>query len=409
MHQNKPEVIGGVDTHLETHVAAVINTNGQILGTDSFPATLRGYQRLVRWMSRFGPIQDIGIEGTGAYGMGLVRYCHDQGVSVAEVNRPDRQRRRRLGKSDTVDAEAAARAVLAGDGVAVPKTADGSAEALRALKIARRSAVKQRTQIELQIRDLIVTAPDDLRQDLQPLRTPARVQKCARFHAEPAVCPRSATKTALRSLARRHQHISEEVALLDGQILELCKQTNRALLGAQCVGSETAAALLIAAGDNPTRMHSEAAFAALCGTSPIKASSGHIVRHRLNRGGNRQANEAIYHIVKVRMSKDPETKAYLQRRTAEGKTKAEIMRSLKRYVAREVYNLITNPPEVPKGQNLRAKREATGISLNKAARDLGVQPTKLSTIERELTHDTNFASRYHDWLNVHSQNAPQAA
>ena len=411
MHQTRPEVIGGVDTHLETHVAAVINSNGQILGTRSFPATLRGYQQLARWVGSYGTVKAIGVEGTGSYGLGLVRHCHGVGISVEEVNRPDRQRRRRLGKSDTVDAEAAARAVLSGDGVAVPKTANGKVEALRALKIAKRSAVKQLTQIELQIRDLIVTAPDDLRQSLQPLKAAGRVRKCARFHAEPAVCPRSATKAALRSLARRHQHIDQEAGLLDDQILTLCKQANKALLGATGVASNTAAALLIAAGDNPGRMHSEASFAALTGTSPIEASSGRVVRHRVNRGGNRQANEAIYHIVKVRMRHDLATKAYVERRTTEGKTKPEIIRSLKRYVAREVYNLITNPPEVPHGSDLRTQRERTGLSLSHAARTLGVQPTKVSTIERELTHDTQFANRYQQWLHqqVDTQRHQRAA
>lgn len=409
MHQYKPEVIGGVDTHLETHVAAVINTNGQILGTGSFPATLRGYQQLVRWMNGHGEIQDIGIEGTGSYGMGLIRFCHERGVGVQEVNRPDRQRRRRLGKSDTVDAESAARAVLAGDGTAIPKTANGTSEALRALKVARRSAMKQRTQVELQIRDLIVTAPDDLRQVLQSLKTSARVGKCARFHSEPALCPRSATKTALRCLARRHQHISEEIDTLDVQMLELCKRANRALLGARCVGPQAAAALLIAAGDNPDRLHSEASFAALTGTSPVQASSGRLSRHRLNRGGNRQANEAIYHIVKVRTSHDPATKAYLERRTTEGKTKPEAFRSLKRYVAREVFNLITNPPVVPHGADLRALRKTLKITGSHVARVFAVDPNKVSRIERELDFDNDFSKRYQQWLTDQKDTLPVAA
>ncbi len=276
-------VIGGVDTHKDVHVAAVIDARGQILATASFAATAKGYRQLLGWLRSFGELAMVGVEGTGAYGAGLARLLAAEGARVVEVNRPNRQARRRRGKSDTADAEAAARAVLSGEASGTPKSADGGAEALRALRVARRSAVKARTQAGNQIGDLIVTAPQELRDKLTGLGAGRRVAACTALRPGATLDPVAATKRSLRLLARRHQMLSAEIDELDAAIAAACADANRALLSARGVGPDVASALLVAAGDNPERMQTEGSFAALCGVSPVEASSGKITRHRLNR------------------------------------------------------------------------------------------------------------------------------
>lgn len=400
MHREPGEVVGGVDTHLEVHVAAVIDHIGRILATESFSASPKGYQRLLAWMRSHGELCCVGVEGTGAYGAGLARHLAQNGVEVIEVNRPDRQRRRRRGKSDTTDAEAAARAVLSGEAAVIPKTADGQVEGLRALRIARRSARKARTQTALQIRDLILTAPDGLRDQLQTLETPDRAKRCARFRCGDPTDPTQAIKRALRILGRRYEHLSEELAELDGVIAELCAEINPALMGAKGVGPEVAATLLVIAGDNPARLHSDAALAALCGASPIEASSGRTVRHRLNRGGNREGNNALWRIALVRMATCPRTRAYVERRTAEGRTKKEIIRCLQRYVAREIHTLLVKDHTIITGAELRAARNRNKQTLTEAATAMNTCPIAISRLERGITHNTDLATRYHDWLNA---------
>lgn len=398
MQHDQIDVTGGVDTHSRVHVAAVVDGVGRILGTQSFPASLSGYRRLLRWLQRHGNVISVGIEGTGSYGVGLSRFLASEGIDVVEVNRPNRQTRRRRGKSDTVDAEAAARAALNGEASAAPKSSDGPVESVRVLRLARRSAIKARTQAANQIRDLVVTAPDGLRSRLEDLDTDARVPVCARFRTGDVSDPAEATKSALRTLARRHQDLTDEVHALDAQIARLCAEINPALLAARGIGPEVAATLLVSAGDNPHRMRSESAFAALCGASPVEASSGKVTRHRLNSGGDRDANNALWRIVIVRMSSDERTKAYVARRTLEGKSKKEIIRCLKRHVAREVFRLLTNPPPVITGHDLRAERLDAGLTLATAAEALGTWPIRLSELERGLTHDAELAHRYQLYL-----------
>lgn len=399
MQQHDRAVTGGVDTHSDQHVAAVVDDVGRILDTSAFPATGAGYQGLLRWMASFGTISRIGVEGTGAYGSGLARYLATQGIEVVEVNRPNRQVRRRRGKSDTTDAEAAARAALNGEAAAIPKAADGPIEALRALRVARRSALKASTQASNQIRDLVVTAPEELRARLRDLDTGQRIAICARLRVGQVTNALEATKAALVSLARRHQDLSREIAGLDATIATLTAQANPGLLGAFGVGPDTASALLVAAGDNPDRMASEASFAALCGASPVEASSGKVVRHRLNLGGNREANHALWRIVMVRLSRrHGPTLAYYERRREEGHSDREIMRCLKRYVAREVYRLITRPEAVPSGDQLRAAREACDLPLRVPADQLGCSINTISRLERGVIHNAELASRYRVWL-----------
>lgn len=336
-------VTGGVDTHKDTHMAVVIDEVGRVLGTKEFPVNAKGYAGLLAWMASHGALVKVGVEGTGSYGAGLARHLAASGVTVVEVNRPNRQTRRRRGKSDPTDAEAAARAALNGEAAAAPKSKDGAVEALRALRVARRGAVKARTQAANALRDLVVSAPEALRGRLVGLSTEKRVDLAARFRPGKLTDPTEATKEAMRSLAQRHQDLSAEIARLDAGLEQLLPEAApQEFLDKTGVGTQVAATLLATVGDNPDRLRSESAFAALCGASPVDASSGKQVRHRLNQGGDRQANSALWRIVFTRMSCDPRTKAYVARRTTEGKTTKEIIRCLMRYVAREVYrSLVT--------------------------------------------------------------------
>jgi transposase len=282
-----------------------------------------------------------------SYGAGLARHLKAAGISVVEVERPKRGHRRRNGKSDPIDAEAAARAVLAGEAVGEPKSGDGRVEMIRTLRSARRSAVKARTQAANQLQALLAqTAPEELlRHRLRQLPTKEElVATCARFHAgnDPDNV-QTATKFALRSVARRHKALSEEIAELDAQLDRLVAEAAPGLISPPAIGTHHAATLLVVAGDNPQRLNKEASFASLCGVSPVEASSGRVVRHRLNRGGNRDANRALHMICVVRMGVDQRTREYVARRTAEGKSKWEIMRCLKRYIAREVYRILVLP------------------------------------------------------------------
>jgi transposase len=337
-------VILGVDTHLDFHVAVALDHLGRRLGESSVPATVKGYERLLRWAECFGPVRCAGVEGTSSYGAGLARHLRARGIEVLEVERLKHRRRSsrsNVEKSDPSDAEAAARAVLAGEASGVPKSGDGEVEMIRTLRAARRSAIKARTQAANQLQGLRVTAPEQLRHRLRGLSTKELVCVAARFRLgdDPRDVP-TATKFALRSVARRYEAFSEEIADLDVHLDRLVAQVAPELVALPGIGTDNAATLLIVAGDNPQRLGSEASFANLCGVSPIEASSGKVVRHRLNRGGNREANRALYMICLARMRRDPRTKEYVARRTAEGKSKREIVRCLKRYVAREIYRVL---------------------------------------------------------------------
>src|ERR671912_698713 len=274
----------------------------------------------------------------------LAHHLRAAGISVMEVQRPKRRHLRRQGKSDPIDAEASARAVLAGETVGEPKSGDGQVEMIRSLRSARQSAVKARSQAANQLKALLVTAPEDLRLRLRRLPTKELVATCARFRLGSDLDDvRTATRFALRSLARRHEALSEEIAELDAQLDHLVAEVALGLISRPAIGTHHAATLLVLAGDNPQRLNNDASFASLCGVSPIEASSGKVVRHRLNRGGNRDANRALHMICVVRMGSDRRTQHYVARRTAEGKSKWEIMRCLKRYIAREVYRVLVPP------------------------------------------------------------------
>lgn len=342
LHPPPTAVIGGIDTHKDTHTAVAIAQDGRTLGVIEVRACSRGYQQLHEWFAAFGPVACVGVEGTGSYGAGVSRFLHEHSVKVLEVNRTNRQHRRRRGKSDPADAEAAARCVLAGQAVGVPKSQDGAVEALRLLRAQRRSAIKARTQAANQLRAILSTAPDQLRSRLRN-KTLLSIVKTAvafRVSAEPGASLVAITRHVLRGLARRWRVLDDEVRNLDRTVEVYVRAIAPSLLERTGIGPEVASALLVAAGDNPERLGSESSFAALCGVSPVDASSGRQKRHRLNRAGNRDANRALWVIAFSRMKCDARTIAYSDRRRAEGLSRKEILRCLKRYIAREVFGLL---------------------------------------------------------------------
>jgi len=330
-------ITGGVDTHADVHVAAALDPIGGLLGVQEFPATSAGYARLLGWLGGFGTVCLVGIEGTGSYGAGLARHIAAAGIRVVEVDRSDRQDRRRRGKSDPLDAISAARAAQSGRAAGMPKGRDGQVEAIRALMVAKRTARSERIQTINQARSLIVTGPEDLRARFARHSADDLVAELASLRPRPGSMIRYHTLLSLRELGRRAGFLDGQLQRLDELIVPLVTARAPGLLALYGVGHDTAAKLLIAAGDHPERLRSEAAWAHLCATAPIPASSGKVTRHRLNPGGDRQANHALYRIVITRMSSHPPTRAYVDRRTTEGLSKKEIIRCLKRYVAREVY------------------------------------------------------------------------
>ena len=341
----------GVDTHIDQHVGVALDQFGRRLGTRSVPTTPAGFATLLAWAGGFGVIERIGIEGTGSYGAGLARWLGARGLTIVEVERPHRhgrQVRRRRGKSDPLDAEAAARAVQAGTVTGQPKAGDGQVEMIRTLRLARRSAMKARTQAANQLHALVVTAPDDLRARLRPLTMTELITLVAAFlpvrTGTALGTPLAAAKLALKGLAIRYRQLSAEIDALDMHLEQLVSTVAPQLLAVKGVGTDIAGALLVAAGDNLERLRSEAAFASLCGVAPIPASSGKTSRHRLSRGGDRDANRALYLLAVGRMGWDPATRTYVTRRIADGLSKAEIIRCLKRYLAREIYRLLVKPP-----------------------------------------------------------------
>ena len=335
------KVIVGVDTHKYVHVAVAIDTRGARLGDHAFVANAGGYRALIRWADTHGRVEAFGVEGTGSYGAGLTWAVRRTGHRVVEVNRGDRRTRRTAGKSDTIDAEVAARSVLAGQSTATPKTADGVVEMMRQLKIARDTAVKARTAAMITLKQLVVHAPPQLREALQALTDHRLLTRCAALRPGPLDTPAAAAKHTLRSIARRWFTLAEEITTHDRHLTRLTTETSPSLCESFGVGANTAAELLILCGDNPTRIRSEAAFAKLCGACPIPASSGRTTgRHRLYRGGHRQANAALYRAVIVRMRFHQPTRDYVARRSADGRTKREIIRCLKRFLAREPYQRV---------------------------------------------------------------------
>jgi transposase len=341
--QSTVEVIGGIDTHAHTHHAAALNAaTGKLLGDQEFPATAKGYAQLLRWLAAFGVVVKVGMEGTGSYGAGLCRFLQARGVTVIEVGRPNRQARRLQGKSDPLDAIAAARAVLAETASTTPKLRTGPVESIRVLHTTRSSAVKARKAAINQMHGLLAGAPEALREKLAGPGRAALVRRCSRLRPGHAAMadPGAAVTAMLKTLARRVTYLDGEIADLDAQLDALTATTAPATRSINGVGVHATAQLLATAGENAHRITSEAALARLCGIAPIPASSGLHARHRLHRGGDRAANRAIHLIVVNRLRWDERTRTYAQRRTTEGKSTKDIIRCLKRAVVRELYRAL---------------------------------------------------------------------
>jgi len=348
MNHEAELVYAGVDTHTDTHHVAVIGAHGRELGDTQVPATAAGYRQALAFLARWPDVVEVGVECTGSYGAALTRELRAAGYAVIEVNRPNRFDRRAHGKTDTFDAYSAAEAVMTGRAHSAPKGADGLVEALRALRTTRSSALRERTATINQIKAMLIAGPEPLRARHRGLSNTRLTATLAA--TRPTCTPVSATEAtayALRVLARRYLLLSEQITDLTGHLHRLLADHAPALMAVFGAGPDTVAQLLITAGDNPDRLRSEAHFAALAGACPIPASSGKTNRHRLNRGGDRQANSALYHVVIVRMRHDPTTRDYVARRTAEGRTKMEIIRCLKRYLARQLYPLIRDVLQPP--------------------------------------------------------------
>jgi transposase len=330
-------VIIGVDTHKDVHAAAVLDERGVLLDCALFDADRAGYQALIDWGTRFGTPMRFGIEGTGSYGRGLASAVRRSGHDVVEVARPNRADRYRRGKSDLIDAENAARAVLAGTADAVPKDSEGTIEMIRHIKVAKDAAVKARTVAMQTLKALLITAPDELREALQPLSDTVLLRRCAALRPGELTSVTAAAKHSLKAVAQRWISLNEEITNHERLLGALVERTAPQLTAGIGIGPDNASELLLTFGDNAARVRSQAAFIKLCGVCPVPASSGKTIRHRLNRGGHRQANAALHRIVIVRMKYHEPTRAYVARRITEGKTKPEIMRCLKRYVAREIW------------------------------------------------------------------------
>lgn len=344
------QIFIGVDTHKANHIAVALNAQGARLGTMTISANEDGYRRLDAWATGLGRVTAFGIEGTGSYGAGLSRDLQARGHTVLDVMRPNRQLRYLHGKSDSLDAEGAARSILNGQATAIAKSQGGTSEMIRHLKVARDSAVKAKSQAMITLKTLIINAPAELRASLEHIRGPiSLVRHLAALRPGEIISPTASAKTALRSIARRWLALHDEVQQHEAELERMVADKAPDLMQAYGISTLTVAEMLILVGDNPERIRSEAALAKLCGVCPIPASSGKTVRMRLNRGGNRQANAALYRVAIVRMRDHTETKLYAARRMAEGKTRREIVRCIKRYIVREIFTALCRPklPALP--------------------------------------------------------------
>jgi transposase len=389
------QLVAGIDTHKNTHHVAIVDHLGRPIADHQFHATGRGYAQVIDFFHAHGQVECVGIEGTGSYGAGIARELAGAGFTVVEIIRQNRQARRLRGKSDPIDAHQAALAVLTGADT-VPKTADGLVESLRILTTERRSAAKAKSQTMNQIHALLVTAPEPVRATYRALGSTKLVKTLARTRPSGSgFLPDLVTRQTLKRLASRYLSLQDEIDEIEEQLDPLVRAVNPTLLSLSGIGLVTAAALLVAAGDNPERLTTRATFAALAGVAPQPASSGQRTRHRLSRGGNRQANAALHRIVLLRRRhQEPRTMAYFDRRRAEGLTDRDIMRCLKRHVANEVYSALLNPAtESPTGRQLRIERQRIGIPISILAASLGVPYQRLRRLEIGTRADPELEQR----------------
>lgn len=392
-------IVAGADTHADTIHVAAISMTGAAIGDREFATTRAGYSAAIKYLTALGQVQRVGVEGTASYGAGFTRALIAAGFEVVEVTRAVKSTRRLKGKSDPLDAYSAARTVLAGHGLATPK--DDATAGLRALHIARRSAVKHRTAVINQLKAMLVSAPDAVREKYSGLTTFRLIEALSRCRPDTLADPwAQSVLMAAKLLAQRVQFLETQAQTLESQIDALVSAANPGLRAAYGVGADTAAQLLITAGANPHRLHHEAAFAALCGVAPVPASSGKTNRHRLSRGGDRAANNALHRIALVRLAHHQPTKDYSQRQLLGGhsKSRMEVLRKLKRAIAREIFKLLTRHIAVPEYNDLRPARQAKNITVTAAAKHFGVWPATISRIERGQQRDDTFAETYRNWL-----------
>jgi transposase len=375
-------VTGGVDAHSDSHHAAALDERGRLLGDSAFATSAEGYQELLAWLESFGQVARVGVESTGSYAAGLARFLAARGVAVVEVNQPHAHTRRRRGKSDPLDAEAAARKVLAGEAAGVPKHTGGIVESIRQLRVAREGAVKANTAALNQLYELVITAPDELRQQLAARKTSrGKASLCLRLRPDRARLhePLQAAKLALRSVAERVRDLDRQIGLLDQDLAPLVATAAPRTMSLLGVSTQHAGQLVVTAGQNIQRLPNDGAFARLCGASPIPASSGRTSRHRLSRGGDRKANRALHLIAVCRLRYCARTRAYANRRTAEGLSKPEIIRCLKRYIARELYHTLRADLA---DLNLSAASAQQAVTINCGAGPIGITPTRSTTSRR---------------------------
>jgi transposase len=394
------DLIAGVDTHIDTHTLAILTATGGVLLTATFSADRRGYSALIAQLHQAGGIAIVGVEGTNSYGAGLARALATAGYTVKEVLRPTRQVRRMHGKSDSIDAIEAARTVIADHGTSEAKDSNTPAEALRCLLTARTQLIRSITALGNCIRSLLTTAPEEVRAKYRELPTPTLIKRLAACRPGKQIdCPRKAVLYAMQQQAQICEEARRKADQLERQMQSILSANYPQVLAVYGAGAVVAAQLVVTAGGNPHRVRDEAAFASLCGVAPIPASSGRTNRHRLNRGGDRRANSALHRIALIRMRHDERTREYVARRKHEGKSTKEIMRCLKRAIAREAYRALTSEQQaISLGHNLRTLREAKKATQSQAAQALDTYPARISDIEQQRRPLPELTTRYQKWL-----------
>jgi transposase len=347
MAENDTFVIVGVDTHKKTHVVAIISETGQRMASWRFDAGAQGYRQTLEQIYKYGRPLRAGIEATGSYGAGLCEFLREHGIMCLDVYAPNRQERRRKGKDDTADAYQAAFAALSYERCAIAKQRDGDVKAAQLLETTYSQAVKQRTASINALKAALVSLDGPLRERLEKLSTTELVRTCAAFRISKGDLGHEAgVRTALRALASRIRSLDKEISSLHKDIERFALKLVPATMALFGIGCHGAIRLLCAAGQNIDRMKSEAAFSMLCGASPVPASTGDVYHNRLNRGGDRKANCVLYFMAITRMRNCARTQDFIEKKMSEGKSKKDAIRALKRYLARTVFNTLTQDLQV---------------------------------------------------------------
>lgn len=407
MKPSNGRIYAGVDTHTDTHTVALVDEYGKPFGTGTFPTSPEGYEALIGMLPGPAEVAAIGVEGTNSFGAALARRLTAAGYEVREVLRPKRSVRRRDGKSDPIDAVTAARSVLADDDAGTPKSSDGWVEALRNLNAERSRLVSAMTMLSNSTQGLLVTAPEPIRERYRGIRSEARMTRLASCRPAGGLVERGVL-TALKAAGKAWKALKEQTDVLERAMRAILEEHARPLLDIYRASTVVAATLAIVAGDNPERIRGEAVFAKLCGVCPLPASSGRTNRHRLNRGGNRQGNMALHRIAIVRLRHHQPTRDYMARKTGEGKSKLEVIRCLKRFIAREACRALiaarAGDPgrETPRerGARLRELRLSRGLTQQQIGDALCVPSSRISEIERGTRDLPELERRATAWIHA---------